>query len=91
MEKRRTAEVQYLAKVVRGWYECRPQIKESNERYWKQSVFRRNQLQMKAFIHFAIIVKGLRHYRLKLEYLRKLTLYNKKKAVMTALKEHVSS
>jgi hypothetical protein len=85
----RMADVQFLAKVIRAWYERRPVIKESSERYKKSNSFRRYRLQMQAFIHFAIVVKSLKHYRLKLDYLKKLTYYNKRKAILTALSENV--
>jgi hypothetical protein len=42
----RLADVQYLAKVIRAWYEKRPVIKESSERYKKSKTFRRYRLQM---------------------------------------------
>jgi hypothetical protein len=80
--------MKYINRFFYAWVESRPRIKESFERYRKAMFFRREHLVKYGFIHFALVVKSLHHYTLKLKYIRKLTMFNKLKAGFKGLVEN---
>ncbi len=78
----------YVSKFFSAWVAARPVIKQSFERYRKSMFFRREHLLKYGFIHFALLVKSLHHYTLKIRYLKKLSVFNKLKVAFKVLVEN---
>ena len=86
--KLRFANMKFLSKFVEAWLAARSRIGKSFDRYRKYMLFRREHLLEFGFVHFALIVQGMHHYTMKIKYIKKLTLFNKLKALFKALVEH---